>query len=36
MRNIAELIGVAEEAERTITVMDCMQFLEIPSEYGEL
>jgi len=36
MRNIAEFIGVAERAERTIIVMDYMQFLEIPSEYGEL
>lgn len=32
MRNIAELIRVPEEAERTITVMDCIQFLEVPSE----
>jgi hypothetical protein len=36
MRNIAEFIGVVEEAERTITVMDYTQFLEVPSEYGEL
>jgi hypothetical protein len=34
MRDIAEFIGVAEEAGRTITVMDCTQFLEVPSEYG--
>ena len=32
MRNIAEFIGVVEEVEGTITVMDYMQFLEVPSE----
>ena len=36
MRNIAGFIGAVEEAERTITVMDYTQFLEVPSEYGEL
>jgi hypothetical protein len=36
MRNIAEFIGVVQEAEGTITVMDCTQFLEVPPECGEL
>jgi hypothetical protein len=34
MRNIAEFMGIVEEAERTITVMDYTQFLEVPSETG--
>jgi hypothetical protein len=36
MRNIAEFTGVVQEAEGTITVMDYMQLLEVPSEYGEI
>jgi hypothetical protein len=36
MRSTAEFINAVQEAEGTISVMDYMQLLEVPSECREL